>query len=133
MANLTRRHKVAGRPKLELDENLILSLARIHCTHKEMASILGCSTDTLKDNYSHLIEKGRDEGKMSLRRSQFKKAIDDGNVAMQIWLGKQYLDQKDKIENNQIVQQARPATPEEIRTIMASDYFMNSSDKYEVQ
>lgn len=124
---------MAGRPRLELDEALILQLSRIHCTHKEMASILNCSTDTLKDNYSHLIEKGRDEGKMSLRRSQFKKAIDDGNVAMQIWLGKQYLDQKDKIENNQIVQHARPATIEEIKTVIASDMFMSSCDKYEVQ
>ena len=36
-------------------------------------------------------------GKISLRRAQFEKAL-GGNVAMQIWLGKQHLDQKDKIE-----------------------------------
>ena len=36
-------------------------------------------------------------GKISLRRAQFEKAI-GGNVAMMIWLGKQHLDQRDKIE-----------------------------------
>ena len=36
-------------------------------------------------------------GKISLRRAQFEKAL-NGNVVMQIWLGKQHLDQKEKIE-----------------------------------
>ena len=36
-------------------------------------------------------------GRISLRRAQFEKAL-SGNVVMQIWLGKQHLDQKDKIE-----------------------------------
>lgn len=98
-----------------------------------MASILDCSTDTLRDNYSHIIEKGRENGKMSLRRAQFKKAVEDGNVAMQIWLGKQYLDQRDKTENREIVEPARPATKEEIKEIMAKDMFMRSDDGYVVQ
>jgi len=34
---------------------------------------------------------------MSLRRAQIKTAL-DGNPTMQIWLGKQYLGQHDKIE-----------------------------------
>ena len=33
-------------------------------------------------------------GRASLRRMQFK-AAEQGNATMQIWLGKQYLDQKD--------------------------------------
>ena len=37
---------------------------------------------------------------MSLRRRQFKTALEDGNVTMQIWLGKQHLDQTDKRETN---------------------------------
>ena len=38
---------------------------------------------------------------MSLRRQQFKSA-EAGNVTMQIWLGKQYLGQTDKVEENNI-------------------------------
>ena len=40
-------------------------------------------------------------GRISLRRAQFEKAL-GGNVAMQIWLGKQHIDQKDKIEQTNI-------------------------------
>jgi hypothetical protein len=41
------------------------------------------------------IKKGRESLKISLRRFQFDSAK-KGKVAMQIWLGKQYLGQKDK-------------------------------------
>ena len=38
-------------------------------------------------------------GKISLRRWQFKSA-EAGNVTMQIWLGKQYLGQREQIETD---------------------------------
>jgi hypothetical protein len=38
-----------------------------------------------------------EEGRMSLRRLQWKKA-QEGNTTMLIWLGKQYLGQSDKQE-----------------------------------
>jgi hypothetical protein len=41
-----------------------------------------------------VIEKARSEGKASLRRLQWQNAA-QGNVTMQIWLGKQLLDQND--------------------------------------
>jgi hypothetical protein len=85
-----------GRPKLEIDEDLILNLAQIQCTFEEIAAVVGCSTKTLQRNYVHLIEKGREVGKMSLRRSQFA-AAHGGNSVMLIWLGKQHLGQTDKI------------------------------------
>jgi hypothetical protein len=44
------------------------------------------------------IERGRAKGKISLRRSQLK-MVDQGNPAMAIWLGKQYLGQTDEIRH----------------------------------
>ena len=35
--------KKVGRPKIEIDEDLLLKLASIHCTMKEMVDILGVS------------------------------------------------------------------------------------------
>lgn len=87
--------KKTGRPLAVVDEKLLVDLAKIHCTHKEMASILGISTDTLRDRFSHLIEKGQDGGKRSLRRLQWEQA-EKGNIQMLIWLGKQMLGQRDK-------------------------------------
>lgn len=83
-----------ARPRLVIDPALVTSLAEIHCTYDEISAVVGCSTDTLKRRFADLIEKGRQQGKTSLRRAQFKSAL-DGNVTMQIWLGKQHLEQTD--------------------------------------
>ena len=86
-----------ARPIKKVDTQAIQKLAQMHCTYDEIAEFLEVSTKTLQRNYVHLIKKGRETGNISLRRAQFEKAL-GGNVAMQIWLGKQHLDQKDKIE-----------------------------------
>ena len=92
--------KMVGRPKQELDTNLIENLASIFCTNQEIATIVGCHPDTLADNFSEYLKKGRDKGKMSLRRMQWEKA-QSGNTTMLIWLGKQMLGQRDKIETSE--------------------------------
>jgi hypothetical protein len=89
-----------GRPKgtgIKLDFDLISKCAKIHCTIEEIASFLGVSHDTLNRSkeFLRIYKKGMHEGKMSLRRMQFKSA-EEGNVTSQIWLGKQLLGQRDK-------------------------------------
>lgn len=78
----------------KLDHDLIFKLATIHCTFQEIADVVGTSVTTLEKRFKHLIEKGRAEGKKSLRRAQFEKAI-QGDVRMQMWLGKQWLNQQE--------------------------------------
>lgn len=86
-----------GRPKIKIDYELAGKLANIHCTQEEIASHLGVSVDTLQRDvkFCGIYKKGMDEGRMSLRRMQFK-AASDGNITMQIWLGKQLLSQSDR-------------------------------------
>ena len=88
-----------GRPKIELDYELIKKLSHIQCTQKEIASTLEVSTRTLQkdEEFIRIYKKGQEEGKMSLRRLQWK-AAKENNVTMLIWLGKQYLGQTDKQE-----------------------------------
>ena len=78
----------------KLDHDLIFKLATIHCTYEEIAAVAGTSVSTLEKRFKHLIDKGRSEGKKSLRRAQMERAL-AGDVRMQIWLGRNYLDQKD--------------------------------------
>jgi hypothetical protein len=47
--------------------------------------------------YSEAYKRFSEDGKKSLRRLQFDSAR-KGNVTMQIWLGKQYLGQRDRTE-----------------------------------
>lgn len=61
-----------------------------------MASVLGCSADTLERNYAAIIKEGRDSGKMSLKRKQYEVAM-SGNVTMLIWLGKIQLGQVEQV------------------------------------
>lgn len=86
-----------GRPPLDLDKTQLEMLAKLQCTYEEIAAVMGCSVRTLERNFVALIEKGREDGKASLRRMQFKKAL-EGNPTMLIWLGKQHLNQADQQE-----------------------------------
>ena len=86
-----------ARPIKRVDVETIKKLAQLHCTYQEIAESVGVSTKTLQRSYVHYIKKGRELGKISLRKAQFEKAL-GGSVPMMIWLGKQHLDQKDKIE-----------------------------------
>ena len=86
---------MAGRPKKEIDYEAVEKLASIQCTQEEIANFLELSVRTLQrdDEFCRLYKKGQDNGKMSLRRTQFKLA--EKNPSMAIWLGKQYLGQRD--------------------------------------
>lgn len=94
----------AGRPKKEIDYVTVEKLANIQCTQEEIASFLGISSRTLlrDEKFKELFNRGRENGKMSLRRIQWKHA--EKSASMAIFLGKQYLGQKDNVEvtNNEI-------------------------------
>ena len=88
-----------ARPRKEVDIKMLEGLAKIGCTDEEIAILLGVSSDTLVRRFAEHIKKGRAEMKMSLRRLQIRLA-EDGNATMAIWLGKQNLGQKDKVEHS---------------------------------
>lgn len=76
-------------------------LCKLQCTQSEIASSLNISVDTLERrvpkeyqfSLAEAYKKFSEGGKCSLRRYQFKQA--EKSCAMAIWLGKQYLGQRD--------------------------------------
>ena len=92
----------SGRPSIDIDYEMVSKLARMMCTMQEIASFLDLSVRKLEqdEEFIRVYKKNIDTGKISLRRSQMKLA-DAGNTTMNIWLGKQYLGQTDKIEQKQ--------------------------------
>ncbi len=87
----------------KLDKDMIERLASIMCSYEEIAMVLNTSVDNLKKRYTDIIERGRAEGKMGIRRAQYSKATKDKDVRMLIFLAKQYLGQQDspsETENN---------------------------------
>ena len=94
---MSEKPNKGGRPKLNIDPDLVEKLAGIGCPNKEIAAIVGCSVDTLTDRFSDVINKGRENGKTRLRKKQIEVAL-AGNVSMLIFLGKNMLGQSDKQE-----------------------------------
>ena len=91
-----------ARPKkYHIDTEQLQKLAKLGCTNKEMGDFFGCSAELLEKSYSDILLKGRAEQKMRLRQLQWKSA-ENGNVTMQIFLGKNILGQQDKLEENQL-------------------------------
>jgi hypothetical protein len=90
-----------GRPQKEIDQKQFENLCGLQCTLAEIADFFDCSEDTIErwckrtyvDNFADTFKKHCGKGKISLRRYQFKLA--EKNATMAIWLGKQYLGQRD--------------------------------------
>jgi len=90
-----KQGKVKGRPPIKVDVDVLRNLCEIQCTIKEIAYVLGVSVDTLNRNYRDVIDQGKSQGKIALRRAQWRNAMEKNNVTMQIWLGKNVLNQTD--------------------------------------
>ena len=85
-----------GRHKIEIDYNLVYRLAKRFETQEGIAEIIGCSASTLQHNEKFLqaFNKGKSQVYKNLRVAQYKYAM-QGNQQLLIWLGKNYLGQKD--------------------------------------
>lgn len=95
-----------GRPPAPIDPDQVERLAAMQCTDEEIAHFFGVTIRTFqrrkkKADLSERVAQGRDRGKISLRRLQWMTANsgDRAAVVMQIWLGKQILNQKDRVSN----------------------------------
>ncbi len=94
------RAKGSGKP---VDIEKLEKYARIGATQQEMSRCLGVSPATLErrlqqPKFREALDKGQADLYTSLRTKQVQLAL-AGNVTMLIWLGKQYLGQKDKQEH----------------------------------
>lgn len=93
-----------ARPRKEIDKKQFENLCGLQCTREEICGFFEVSEKTLdawckrtyKQSFSLVFAQKRGKGKISLRRHQFRLAEKNANMA--IWLGKQYLDQKDNVE-----------------------------------
>ena len=92
-----------GRPKKQLDKDVIAKLSQIGCTQEEIGSCVGISARTLQRRYADLVKENKNIGKASLRKKMWDKAL-KGNDKLLIWLSKNELNMRDKIETQNIVE-----------------------------
>jgi hypothetical protein len=103
-----------GRPQTPLNWEELDKLCALQCTLEEIAGWFNCSVDTIErrikseknTTFADYYELKRAPGKIALRRRQYQTAMGDPaariqpNATMQIWLGKQWLGQKDEVDVN---------------------------------
>jgi hypothetical protein len=102
-AETTIKTKSIGRPKKELDEDIIAKLSQIGCTQEEIGSVVGISARTLQRRYADLVAENKNIGKASLRKKLWEKAL-KGDPKLLIWLSKNELNMVDKIHTTQTVE-----------------------------
>lgn len=108
---------MSGRPRAEptLTPAQVEQLASFGCTDTEIARLANVSEGTIKRHFDPQLKKGRAGLRRDLRSAQVKKALGifeertdkkgekevyltPPDNTMLIWLGKQYLEQRDKTE-----------------------------------
>ena len=98
-----KKKQALGRPKKELDKDIIANLSKIGCTQEEIGSVVGISARTLQRRYAEIIEVNKNIGKSSLRKKMWQTAL-RGNPNMQIFLSKNVLGMKDRVETQTTVE-----------------------------
>ena len=85
----------AGRPKIVIDYKKVARLASVQYTQQKIADYLGVSLRTLQrdDKFCHIYKQKKEDKKIELLESQF--VLAEKNPTMSIWLGKNYLNQRD--------------------------------------
>lgn len=97
--------KKIGRPKAEINTADLEKLAGLHCTYEEVAGWFGITKQTVinrlksDEDIKNAWDRGIAKGKIGLRRLQWRIA-EQGNSNMAIFLGRVYLGQRDKPEDN---------------------------------
>lgn len=90
-----------SRPRKEIDQKQFENLCGLQCTKEEICGWFDVTDKTLENwckrtykvGFSEIFRQKRGLGKISLRRHQWRLAEKNANMA--IWLGKQYLEQRD--------------------------------------
>ncbi len=99
-----------GRPKEEFNLEQVELFGRFKATYDTMSDWFGVSTRTIErlmspsneeiTDFCRAYKKGNSDLKLKLSEAQIHNALVEGNATLQVWLGKQYLNQKDKQEIN---------------------------------
>ena len=88
--------KGPGRPKIEIDKEQVVKLAKLGANNVEIADFFNCSESVIRSRFADVLKQARSHLKMRLRQAMLDSAIHKGNVVAQIWMSKNMLGFTDK-------------------------------------
>lgn len=92
-----------GQNRRVINPEDVYKLAAMGCSTLDISRWFDIPENTLRYNFSEIIQKGQEDLKQSLRMAQIKLAL-SGNATMLIWLGKQILNQQENPANSELKQ-----------------------------
>jgi len=103
-----KRRKEDGRPLIPIDWPMVDEMLRHQCTGVEVAARLGMHPETFYNRiekergigFTEYAQEKRSQGVTLLREKQLEVAM-SGDKTMLIWLGKQYVNQREPTEKQQ--------------------------------
>ena len=115
--------------KIPIDKKQFEKLCALHCTKADISNYFECSEDTIENfckktyrtTFTAIKKVHCSKYTASLRRRMYEKAM-EGNPTMMIWLSKQHLGMKDKIEQSgEVVNHNVTETYEDYRDRLAKE------------
>ncbi len=94
MGNVNNEHTVTEANRKIVEQCMAAKFSQI-----ATANVLGIEVETLLKHYQDDIERGSDRASHRLLAAQWKNAEEGENPTLQIWLGKQYLGQREPKED----------------------------------
>ena len=124
-----------ARPRKEIDQKQFENLCGLQCTLEEICGWFDVTDKTLDSlckrtyhaSFSEVFRQKRGAGKISLRRSQWRLA--EKNATMAIFLGKQFLGQRDNIDVT--VADAKGIALDELEKMVLEDDESGSGSSFE--
>jgi hypothetical protein len=98
-----------ARPQKPIDAEIVYKLAALGCTQSEIGAWFNVDEATIRYRFTEIYRQGKENGKISLRRMQWKRAR-AGSDPMLIHLGKHYLGQGERTvdsEEDDIIDELR--------------------------
>lgn len=87
-----------GRPLIQVDEQLLMKLSKLHLSDKVIADILKMSVDTLHNRFSEKIEFWKSESKGKIAEVLFDEGVNNREPWALKALAQKHLDYHDRIK-----------------------------------
>lgn len=97
--------KGPGRPKVEIDQEQVVKLAKLGANNTEIADFFDCSESVIRKRFNGVLKQARSHLKMRLRQAMIDSAIHKNNVVAQIWLSKNYLKMSDSGPQDEVAEE----------------------------
>lgn len=101
----TEQKQGPGRPKVVIDQEQVIKLAKLGANNVEIADFFDCSESVIRKRFAAVLRQSRSHLKMRLRQAMIDNAIHKGNVVAQIWLSKNYLRMSDAGPQDEVAEE----------------------------